>query len=51
LLYQPALNLDDEEPVQQPQPHPLFWQQVADEKRWPDNEMVVAQRAVRVSAE
>jgi nitrate/TMAO reductase-like tetraheme cytochrome c subunit len=28
-----------------------FWQQVADEKRWPDNEIVVAEREVDVSAE
>ena len=25
-----------------------FWQQVADEKRWPDNEIVVAERDVDV---
>jgi Cytochrome c554 and c-prime len=28
-----------------------FWQQVADEKRWPDNEIVIAEREVSVSAE
>jgi hypothetical protein len=26
-----------------------FWQQVADEKRWPDNEIVVAERQVSVA--
>ncbi len=28
-----------------------FWQQVADEKRWPDNEIVVVEREVSVTAE